>query len=686
VVEDQGRRTRILAATDRSVSADKAVRWAANLADAQQAELILLQVVAPAARPDDGEDGRDDAARSLAMLAVDLAGERGRARVAVDDDPVRAILQTIDQENVDTVVVGNVGMAGRKQFLLGNVPNRVSHNARCTVVIVNTADAAAGTSYTSLSGDEETLSEGRLLGRAMYIGRTLVKAGLQELRRRPTGDDEEAMRDRARRFRAALEELGPTFAKLGQILSTRPDLIPPSFVDELSHLQERVKPLSEEEVVAAIEGELGVPWEDVFESIEAMPLAAGTIAQVHRATLESGDRVVVKIQRPTAAQDILLDLGLLEMFARKTAERPAFRAVFDMPAIIDHLSSSLRRELDFRGEAANIHRMRHVLEPYPRLAVPAVFADYSTRRLLVMEEVEGVPVRQAPAGPARTEAARQLLESYYSQILSEGFFHADPHSGNLKWWKDQIYFLDFGMVGEVEPQVRELMLLLLLAVWQEDAPFLSEVVLMMAGDERDLSEVDLESFQQELGELIGHYRSLPLQDIQLGPMLQQVTEISVRHNVRLPAALALTGKAIAQMQLAAAELDPTLDALSVAGSFILRNTMRQLAGGLSPQKLFYETRRAGVRISRMIEAVEGLVGARPGSRLQVNFRGTERLEETLSQVSRRLSLAVGFGAAVVGTAMTINSDRAGRWVPALLGGVSSALGVGLIADLMRRRN
>src|SRR5205807_5161180 len=169
----------------------------------------------------------------------------------------------------------------------------------------------------------------------------------REVFERPS-QDEDVQRTRARRLRVALDELGPTFAKIGQILSTRPDLLPQVFIDELATLQERVTPLTEAQVVAAMERELGVPWEDVFGSIDPAPLAAGTIAQVHRATLENGERVVVKVQRPTAEDDILQDLGLLEMFAQKAAARPALRRVFDVPAMIEHLSASLRRELDFR--------------------------------------------------------------------------------------------------------------------------------------------------------------------------------------------------------------------------------------------------------------------------------------------------------------------------------------------------
>ena len=406
---------------------------------------------------------------------------------------------------------------------------------------------------------------------------------------------------------------------------------------------------------------------------------------MHRATLESGERVVVKVQRPTAENDILQDLGLLELFASKAASRPAFRRVVDIPAMVEHLSSSLRRELDFRREAGNIRRMAEVLEPFPRLSVPKVYEEYSTARLLVMEEIQGGPVRDAPQGEARTEAARQLLEAYYYQVMSEGFFHADPHPGNMKWWNDRIYFLDMGMVGEVDASVRELVLMILLAFSQGDAGFLSEVVLMLSAQEGGSPPQDLEAFQADLQRLVDRYRTLSLKDIQLGPMLQQVSEISVRHTVRVPASLTLMGKAFAQMQLVAADLDPTLDPFSVAESFILRNTLRQVRQNIDPKSLFYELQKARLRITRLMEAVEGTAGARPGSSLQVQLHGTDQIESAIGQLSRRLSLALGLTGAAIGTVMAANSERAPRWLPAALGGLGSLLAAGLLIDRKARK-
>jgi predicted unusual protein kinase regulating ubiquinone biosynthesis (AarF/ABC1/UbiB family) len=519
--------------------------------------------------------------------------------------------------------------------------------------------------------------EGQLLGRAAEIGRVLARHGLRELR----ASDVRTPRERAVGLRSALEELGPTFAKLGQVLSTRPDLLPPEFVDELSTLQDKVPPLSEAQVVSVMEEELGVPWEDVFEWIEPMPLAAGTIGQVHRATLENGDRVVVKVQRPGAATDIYRDLGLLEIFGRKTAGRPAFHQVIDLPAVIEHLSSSLRRELDFRQEAANIARMRVVLEPYDRLDVPGVYDELSSARLLVLQEVQGGSIRDAPDGSSRREAARQLLESYYRQILTDGFFHADPHPGNLKWWQERIYFLDFGMVGEVDRHTRELLLLMLMAFWREDISFLTDVMLMLSGEDQR-TDVDLTGLQMELGSLVTRFRGKSLREIQLGPILQGMTEIAARYDVRLPSTLALTGKALAQMQLATAELDPTLDPFTVAGNYVFKSIAGRVRELVEPQQLLYETQKITLRTTRFAEAIERLAGARPGPKLQVQFTGTERLEDTIRNAARRFSLAIVAGTCIVATGVTADSAKVGTWVPVTLGAIGGALIVGLALDLV----
>jgi len=687
---------RVMVGTDRSETAERAVRWAAAFADAYSAELHVVQVVIPL-HPADTEHGTAEVTRAraaadeLQTYATTIAGGRGFAHVVIDDDPALAIVHATEEHDIDVLVVGNAGMAGRKEFLLGNVPNRISHNARCTVIIVNTTrDGEVRTvtrpSTTIRSSAVETPTEPHLMSRGTKIATVFAKHGLKELFGRPEADGAIGRRRQAKRLRSSLEELGPTFAKLGQILSTRPDLMPPEFIEELATLQDNVPPLTEEQVVRVMEQELGVPWEDVFETIDPQPLAAGTIAQVHRATLADHTRAVVKVQRPDAKEQIEQDLALLEVFAEKVADRPGLRQVVDMQAVFEHLSESLHRELDFRREAENIDRMGSVIEDFTRLRVPVVHADYSTSRLLVMQDIGGGPAASAPEGPARREAARQLLESFYKQILVDGFFHADPHPGNLMWQPEEetLYFLDLGMIGEVGPDVREHMMLLLMAFWQQDVGFLTDVTLMLTGA-INRTDLDVEAFQEELGALMARNRGVSLKEIQLGPVLQEMTEIALRHDVALPASLTLTAKALAQMQLAAATLDPDVDPFDVAGKFLMRNLVRGMGAKFDPKTLFYQAQRFKVRFEKVVEAIERLIGARPGQKLEVNFRAAS-LETTIRRAGRRLAISLTAGAAILASALTaVSSDRVARWVPVAFGVISAGLLLALLVDLIRKR-
>ena len=688
--------SRVMVGTDLSQTASKAVGWATDFAERFGAELHLVQVIVPS-NPVDTEFGNAErtraaaASESLLVEARRLAGDRGRSHVVVDTDPAMAIVGAAEDAGIDVLVVGNAGMAGRKEFLLGNVPNRISHNARCTVIIVNTTDGVAtamparSTGSALRTGAPVTETEPHLIARGSKIATVFAKHGLKEFFGRPDAEGTIGRERQAKRMREALEELGPTFCKLGQILSTRPDLLPPEFIDELAKLQDNVPPLTEEQVVVVMEQELGVPWEDVFDHVEPEPLAAGTIAQVHRAVLANGEKAVIKVQRPDARELIEQDLALLDVFAAKAGDRPGLKAVIDMKAVFEHLSESLHRELDFRNEARNVQRMGEVIASFDRLAVPELYTDFSTGRLLVMGDVGGGPIGIAPDGPIRTDAARQLLESFYKQVMVDGFFHADPHPGNLMWQpeEDKLYFLDLGMAGQVGPELREQMMLLLMAFWQNDVGFLTDVTLMMAGA-IDRSDLDVEAFQGEISQLMGKYQGASIQEIQLGPVLQEMTEISLRYGVPLPASLTLTAKALAQMQLAAAQLDPTVDPFDVAGKFMMRSLLMGMGAKIDPKALFYQVQRLRVRGMRVIEAVERLIGARPGQKLEVNFRAAS-LEQTVRRAGRRLALGLVGAAALLGAAITTTSDKAKGWVPATLGAVGLLFIVLLLVDLVRDR-
>jgi predicted unusual protein kinase regulating ubiquinone biosynthesis (AarF/ABC1/UbiB family) len=228
------------------------------------------------------------------------------------------------------------------------------------------------------------------------------------------------------------------------------------------------------------------------------------------------------------------------------------------------------------------------------------------------------------------------------------------------------------------------MMLLLLAFWQEDVTFLTDVTLMMTGEDQR-TDIDLTAFQQEVGEVMTKARHSSLKDIQLGPILQEVTEIAIRHDVPLPASMALTAKALAQMQLATAELDPDLDPFAVAGSFLARNLLSRIGESTDPRRIFYETQKMKVRLVRMVEAVERVTGARPGPKLQIQFRGIEGLEANMRRAGRRLSLALTATGALLATAITASSTHVASWIPIVLGVTGGLLTLGLVGDLLRRR-
>jgi predicted unusual protein kinase regulating ubiquinone biosynthesis (AarF/ABC1/UbiB family)/nucleotide-binding universal stress UspA family protein len=676
-----------MVATDRSETAERAVQWAATFAERSQAELFVVQVVVAADFEAPGvaelaESARDDIVRH----ARALAGPRGRGRVIVAEDPAIAIVRASAEDAIDVLVVGNAGMTDRKEFLLGNVPNRISHNARCTVVIVNTLGADTPTAW-SIPPEQraDSVAPASQIGR-IARGRTIAavfaKHGIRELLGSPDEEGATGRRRQAKRLRSALEELGPTFAKLGQLLSTRPDLLPQEFIEELSELQDAVPPLTEEEVVRVMEQDLGVPWEDAFETIEREPLAAGSIAQVHRATLASGDKVVVKVQRPEARQQITQDLALLKLFVEKLGTRPGVRRVVDVPHIFEHLSTSLQQELDFRREAKNAERLRGTFKDFPRLTVPAIHSEISTPRLLVMQDVGGVDCSEVPEA-LRKDVARQIVESFCAQILVEGFFHGDPHPGNALWQpaEERLYFIDLGLAGEVGPELREAMILMLIAFAQKDPAFLTDVLLTLSDSGRRVEDVD--ALTKEVEEFVAKHRGESVKTVAFGPVLQELMAISFRHGIALPPALSMTAKSLSQMHAITAKLDPNIDPFEVSGRFLLGWLLRRTIAQSDPKTLGYELQKLRLRALRVLESLERVVGARPGPRTALSFKATA-LEGTLRAASRRLALGIAAGFALLASALSATSARAGGWPALAFGALGGVLVLILLWDLTKR--
>ena len=688
-----GAETNLVAvATDGSAGAALAVEWAVSFARSAGAELLAIQVVRPASTPGSvapdaaaGNGGPEAGSQRAAPAPDEVAharlhaalertlptdGIRARAVVESGEDVAQVILAAAEEADADVVVVGSSGMRGRKQFLLGNV----THLADCTVVVVNTT---IGEPVSQVTPDPN-----RLRARAREISRVLGPVGIRQLSGRLLrleGDP-----DGPRRLREAFESLGPTFGKLGQVLSTRPDLVSQEYVAELAALQSDVPPMSEAEVVSMMERELAVPWEDVFSSLEPEPLAAGTIAQVHRARMADGHRVVVKVQRPEAEEVVENDLALLEMIIGPASRSQRLNRIIDIPSLAEQVASALRDELDFGQEARNTVRMAEIVAGYDRIGVPRCHRELSTARLLVIDEiVDAVPLLDAPEGPERTEAARQLIQAYYKQVLEDGFFHADPHPGNLRWADNRIWLLDLGMVGRLDTQTRRQLFLVLLAFAQGDVDLLADVSLDLSGV-ADATEVDVEAYRNDIAAVVAEIRGRPLQDLNLVELLNQLTAISVRHGVPLPPAFVMVGKALAQVDGAVSELAPELDLIEEARRFFLRSISRRLAGRLDPQQIIYEVERLRYRASQVSDGLATVVGGRPGRQLEVKFTSA-RLEQKVVRAGRAVALGLGAGLTWVAATQASASDRIDPRLSRALRSAAGGLSVWFAAEVARTR-
>ena len=320
------------------------------------------------------------------------------------------------------------------------------------------------------------------------------------------------------------------------------------------------------------------------------------------------------------------DLALLEKIVGPAGRSRRLNRIIDLPSLADQMSRALRDELDFGEEARNIVRMDEIVAGYDRVAVPRCHREISTRRLLVMDEVvDGVPLLEAPEGPDRVEAARQLMQAYYKQVLEEGFFHADPHPGNMLWADGRIWLLDLGMVGRLDAETRRRLFLVMLAFAQGDVDLLTDVSLDL-GEVDDATGIDVAGYRDEITAVISGLRGRSLQEINLVELLNQLTAISVRNGVPLPPAFVMVGKALAQVDGAVSELAPELDPIAEARRFFIRSISRRLAGRLDPQQIIYEAERLRYRASQISEGLATVVGSRPGRQLEVKFTSA-RLEQ-----------------------------------------------------------
>jgi ubiquinone biosynthesis protein len=520
------------------------------------------------------------------------------------------------------------------------------------------------------------------LKRALHVTRVARRSGLMRvLREIGVVGERPATREGAREFRVALEELGTTYIKLGQLLSSRPDLLPDIYIDELGKLVDEVPPVPFAQLEPVIREELGP---DALARIDPAPLATASIAQIHGALLRSGRNVVVKVRRPGVVRQVELDLDLMRSTAALLERRSETAQLLQVNALADELESHLRAELDFVEEAHNAELIARLVANYEHLVVPQVIRPHVTERVLVLERIEGEKVA-AGHGLALEQAqmlAREFFSAYVHQVTIEGIYHADPHRGNVLLTPDgRLALLDFGLLGRLDDDTRRSLSLLLLAIAQNRADDVADLILGLSLTSLGSDEP---GFVHELRRKLPRYHWRPLSGIRAGEALADLQRISLRYSIRLPTSFALVGKTLSQADSIARTLDPGLDPIQLLDDEAITVMVGQAERRLEPNALFGYVMTQLDSVARLPRRVSDLVNRLETGTLKVGIVPTD-----LGDVERVVrSAANRIGAALIVVGLLVSSALLARvhdlrWLAAAGFVAATLLGLYMIWRIIR---
>jgi ubiquinone biosynthesis protein len=487
--------------------------------------------------------------------------------------------------------------------------------------------------------------------RAVGVTRVARRSGLlRVLRELGVVGRRPATREGAQEFRQALEELGTTFIKLGQLLSSRPDLLPDVYIEELGKLVDQVPPVPFDEIRGVIAKDLP---DDPFARLDEVPVATASIAQIHAALLKSGRNVIVKVRRPEIERQVEVDLALLRRTAALLERRSERAQLLQARALADELEVHLRGELDFTEEANNAELVAQLLEEYDDLVVPQVIRPYVTERVLVLERLEGRKVDEHHGLPPERaeELARELFKGYVHQVTVDGVYHADPHRGNVLLLDDgRLALVDFGLLGRLDDDTRRTMSLLLLAVAQNRADDVADLIL---GLSRTTLMSDEPGFLHDLRRKLPRYHGRPLSGIRAGEALADLQRISFEYGISLPTSFALVGKTLAQADSIARVLDPTLDPIQLMEEDALEVMLRESERRLEPNQFFAWLYTQLEPLVRMPRQVGQLVSKLETGTFKVGVTPTdlEDTEHVLRSVANRIGGAVIVASLLIASAL-----------------------------------
>jgi predicted unusual protein kinase regulating ubiquinone biosynthesis (AarF/ABC1/UbiB family) len=499
-------------------------------------------------------------------------------------------------------------------------------------------------------------------------------------------------------FRKILVELGPFYVKFGQLLSTRPDLLPPEYIQALTALQAQVPVIDWEQIEPFVRQQLPQPLETIFSHIETEPIAAGSIAQIYRATLTTGEELAIKVQRPAiaaiVASDIILIKGIAELVALTE-----FGQTYDVISLAEEFTNAVRAELDFTQEAHYTEQLRRNLSTSNwfdthKLVIPKVYWEITTEKLLAIEWLDGQPILKAEIEPSledngvikiRHQLSTLLFRAFFQQFYLDGFFHADPHPGNIFYLQDRrVAIIDCGMVGRLDPRTQQLLTEMLLAIVDMDAARCAQLTLKLSDSTR---AIDLARLEADYDRMLRKYYNLNLSELNFSEVFYQILQIARTNKIKLPRNLGLFAKSLANLEGVAREFDPDFNLVAEVKPLMADLFRRQLIGS-TPLQTFLRTvldlKSISLQTPRQIES---LLDRLSSETLQLNFnvKELESLRRSVDDSANRLSFSILVGSLIMGAAIISCSASTNQLslVSSILFAVASFLGLWLIISILR---
>jgi predicted unusual protein kinase regulating ubiquinone biosynthesis (AarF/ABC1/UbiB family) len=510
----------------------------------------------------------------------------------------------------------------------------------------------------------------------------VVEDGVRDPERSSTGEA----------LAADLERLGPTFIKLGQVLSVRPDLLPAEYTDKLARLQDDVAPFPFDEVERIVNSELGLRMSKAFAEFEATPIAAASLGQVHRARMRDGRQVAVKVQRPGIHETIADDLDALEEIADWIDEHTEFGRTHHLREFLDEFRKSLLRELDYRREAQNLVTLRTNLAEFERIVIPEPVDDYTTGRMLTMDYIDGVKITKlsdvAKLELPGKELAGELFRAYLKQILIDGFFHADPHPGNVFVTRDKrIALLDLGMVAYIPPQLQSNLTQLVFAISEGRS---EDVVTHALRISQRMPSFDEPGFTRGVADLVATQQNRTLEQIQVGKIVFAMLEVAARNGLILAPELGMLGRALLSLDEAGRILDPDFDpneAIRDSAAEIMR---RRMAQSVSPGRLFQNVIEVKEFAERLPSRVNRILDALANNDLEIRVQAIDenKLLSGFQKIANRITLGLLMAALIVSAAMLMQVGTTFRilgypGIAMIFFALAAVGGVGLMLQIMR---